>query len=113
VVQCKLLVFKRKIYEIIRNRKSIRKQRDKLTSYFKLAKKLKEFQNGCTPLVMIALFGRKTDGYLLQANVIETLICGLLTCAQNKRYILGTNSEMKILQRDKRIWRNINRQHYV
>jgi hypothetical protein len=24
------------------------KQRDKLTSYFKLAKKLKEFQNGCT-----------------------------------------------------------------
>jgi hypothetical protein len=42
------------------------KQRDKLTSYFKLAKKLKEFQNGCTPLVMIALFGeKKTDyGYL-------------------------------------------------
>jgi hypothetical protein len=34
------------------------KQRDKLTSYFKLAKK-KEFQNGCTPLVMIALFERK------------------------------------------------------
>jgi hypothetical protein len=49
----------------------------------------------------------------LQANVIETLICGLLTCAQNKRYIL-TNSEIrKSLQRDKRIWRNINRQHYV
>jgi hypothetical protein len=37
------------------------KQRDKLTSYFKLAKKLKEFQNGCTPLVMIALFGEKRD----------------------------------------------------
>jgi hypothetical protein len=34
------------------------KQRDKLTSYFKLAKKLKKFQNGCT-LVMIALFGEK------------------------------------------------------
>jgi hypothetical protein len=50
---------KKIIYEIIRNRKSIRKQRDKLTSYFKLAKKLKEFQNGCTPLVMIALFEKK------------------------------------------------------
>jgi hypothetical protein len=64
---------------------------------------------------MIALFGKETDyGYLLQANVIETLICGLLTCAQNKRYILGTNSEIrKSLQRDKRIWRNINRQHYI
>jgi hypothetical protein len=38
----------------------------------------------------------ETDyGYLLQANVIETLICGLLTCAQNKRYILGTNSEIR------------------
>jgi hypothetical protein len=24
--------------------------------------------------------------------VIETLICGLLTCAQNKKDILGTNS---------------------
>jgi hypothetical protein len=35
------------------------KQRDKLTSYFKLAKKLKEFQNGLTPLVMIALFGKR------------------------------------------------------
>jgi hypothetical protein len=37
------------------------------TSYFKLAKKLKEFQNGCTPLVMIALFGEKKEtdyGYL-------------------------------------------------
>jgi hypothetical protein len=42
VVQCKLLASKKKIiYEIIRNRKSIRKQRDKLTSYFKLAKKIK------------------------------------------------------------------------
>jgi hypothetical protein len=35
----KLLASKKKIiYEIIRNRKSIKKQRDKLTSYFKLAK---------------------------------------------------------------------------
>jgi hypothetical protein len=34
--------------------------------------------------------------------MIETLICGLLTCAQNKRYILGTNSEIrKSLQRIK------------
>jgi hypothetical protein len=35
---------------------------------------------------MIALFEKKKEtdyGYLLQANVI-TLICGLLTCAQNK-----------------------------
>jgi hypothetical protein len=42
------------------------KQRDKLTS-FKLIKKLKEFQNGCTPLVMIAYSEKKkkTDyGYL-------------------------------------------------
>jgi hypothetical protein len=44
--------------KLYRNRKSIRKQRDKLTSYFKLIKKLKNFQNGCT-LVMIALFGEK------------------------------------------------------
>jgi hypothetical protein len=73
------------------------KQRDKLTSYFKLAKKLKEFQNGCTPLVMIALFGEKKEtdyGYLLQANVIETLICTYL-CSEQKRYILGTNSEIR------------------
>jgi hypothetical protein len=43
------------------------KQRDKLTSYFKLAKKLKEFQNGCTPLVMIAYSRKKKEtdyGYL-------------------------------------------------
>jgi hypothetical protein len=61
------------------------KQRDKLTSYFKLTKKLKEFQNGCTPLVMIALFGEKEGDRLwvsLQANVIETLICGLLYSEQ-------------------------------
>jgi hypothetical protein len=67
VVQCKLLASKKKIiYEIIR-KKSIRKQRDKLTSYFKLAKKLKEFQNGCTPLVMIAYSEKKKEtdyGYL-------------------------------------------------
>jgi hypothetical protein len=50
------------------------------------------------PLVMIALFEKKEGDRLwvsLQANVIETLICGLLTCAQNKRYILGTNSEIR------------------
>jgi hypothetical protein len=53
---------------------------------------------------MIALFGEKKEtdyGYLLQANVIETLICGLLVL-RTKRYILGTNSEIrKSLQRDK------------
>jgi hypothetical protein len=32
---------------------------------------------------------------IFAANVIETLICGLLTCAQNKKYILGTNSEIR------------------
>jgi hypothetical protein len=92
------------------------KQRDKLTSYFKLAKKLKKFQNGCTPLVMIALFGEKEGDRLwvsLQANVIETLICGYLLVLRTKD-IFWTNSEIrKSLQRDKRIWRNINRQHYV
>jgi hypothetical protein len=38
-----------------------------IISYFKLIK-LKEFENGCTPLVMMALFGekrrRRGDGYL-------------------------------------------------
>jgi hypothetical protein len=90
------------------------KQRDKLTSYFKLAKKLKEFQNGCTSCYDSPIRRKEGDRLWvsLQANVIETLICGLLTCAQNKRYILGTNSEIrKSLQGI--IWRNINRQHYV
>jgi hypothetical protein len=33
---------------------------------------------------------------------------------RTKRYILGTASKIrKSLQRDKRIWRNINRQHYI
>jgi hypothetical protein len=39
---------------------------------------------------------------IFAGKMIETLICGLLTCAQNKRYILGTNSEIrKSLQRIK------------
>jgi hypothetical protein len=72
-----------KLYKSIRNKET-------KTSYFKLAK-LKEFQNGCTP-PYDSLFERKEGDRLwvsLQANVIETLICGLLTCAQNKRDILG------------------------
>jgi hypothetical protein len=81
------------------------KQRDKLTSYFKLAKKkLKEFQNGCTSCYDSPIRRKKKEtdyGYLCR-QMIETLICGLLTCAQNKRYILGTNSEIrKSLQRIK------------
>jgi hypothetical protein len=65
---------------------------------------------------MIALFGekrRETDyGVSLQANVIETLMA--LTCAQNKDIFWVQSSKIrKSLQRDKRIWRNINRQHYV
>jgi hypothetical protein len=51
-----------KLYET----ESLSENKEKLTSYFKLAKKLKEFQNGCT-LVMIALFGEKKEtdyGYL-------------------------------------------------
>jgi hypothetical protein len=35
------------------------KQREKLTGYFQIVRKVKEFQNGCTPVVMIALFGEK------------------------------------------------------
>jgi hypothetical protein len=64
------------------------KQRDKLTSYFKLAKKLKEFQNGCT-LVMIALFGEKEGDRLwvsLQANVIETDMWLTYLCSEQKIY---------------------------
>jgi hypothetical protein len=49
---------KEKIIYTIRNRKSIRKTKRQINQLFKLAK-LKEFQNGCTPLVMIALFGEK------------------------------------------------------
>jgi hypothetical protein len=39
---------------------------------------------------MIALFEKKEGDRLwvsFAANVIETLICGLLTCAQNKKDI--------------------------
>jgi hypothetical protein len=86
------------------------KTKTKLTSYFKLIKKLKKFQNGCTPLVMIALFGEKEGDRLwvsLRANVIETLICGLLVL--RTKVFLG--EIRKSLQRDKNM--NINRQHYV
>jgi hypothetical protein len=89
------------------------KERDKLTSYFKLAKKIKEFQR-LTPLVMIALFGEKKEtdyGYLCRQCDRNADMYYLLVL-RTKIYS-GTNSENEILQRIKRIWRNINRQHYV
>jgi hypothetical protein len=91
------------------------KQRDKLTSYFKLKKKLKEFQNGCTPLVMIALFGEKRGDRLwvsFAGKCDRNADMCLLTCAQNKKY-LGTNSEIRKSLQGIKEYGDINRQHYV
>jgi hypothetical protein len=71
------------------------KQRDKLTSYFKLAKKLKEFQNGCTPLVMIALFGEREGDRLwvsFAGKCDRNADMWLTYYSETKRYILGTNN---------------------
>jgi hypothetical protein len=63
---------------------------------------------------MIALFGEKEGDRLWVSlrSKCDRNADMWLTCAQNKRYILGTNSEIR-KSLDKRIWRNINRQHYV
>jgi hypothetical protein len=55
------------------------------------------------PLVMIALFGEKGDRLWVSfAGKCDRNADMWLTCAQNKRYILGTNSEIrKSLQRIK------------
>jgi hypothetical protein len=77
------------------------KQRDKLTSYFKLAKKkIKNFK--MVALVMIAYSEKKKDRLWvsLQANVIETLMWLTYLCSEQKIYSGYKMSEN--LAKDKR-----------